>query len=175
MAVLIQTEVNALPRSCPGGTSSSLRFRNCPHSVVVHFLLLVLRYIWNDVLVPWIRLHQFSEPIARCCLGVFVSSVDSCVYSLLITTAEGQAGDEIELLWKWIPASGCSLARRSSSIHVFLLRRSEFETSLSTISCEKRRKYLSHSAAAVPGLETLYRVKGNGNVSHCTGTGALDY
>ena len=88
MAVLIQTDVNALPRSCPGGTSSLVRFRNCHHSVEAHFLLQARLYIWNDVLVPSIRLHQFSQPVGRGCLGIFGPCVNSGVYGLSITMAE---------------------------------------------------------------------------------------
>ena len=77
-----------------------------------------------------------------------------------------EASHKVQLLLKCMPASGCSLARRSSSTHVFLLRKSDSEPSRFILSCEKRRKYLSHSAAAVPGLETLHRVKKAMTIDH---------
>ena len=116
-----------------------------------------LAYIWNNIFVPRIWLDQFAEPVARCRVSVFGASVNGGFYDLSGINPK-QITNVMYFEDELLPQDEAlpSVPALSKCFYHQKVKPSSLGPSLVYKGVKKdKNKYLSHSAAAVPALDTL--------------------
>ncbi len=152
MAVLIQTEVNAVAEEIDGCRECLGKERNCQRDMLVDDAggRRELADVRHDIFEPCIWGKQFSEPGGCCGLSIDGAVVDFTFWPFI---NDGYCdGRLLDQPWKCTPASGWLRARSSRGAQVSL----------------------SHSAAGEPRIETLamvsraHRIRSGLSAAGCT-------